>query len=530
MIKSIHKSCNLLLVVCCLLTANVSAEDPLFSYAEWAEISKNYACEEDFIALSDGKKLCGRVEKLPPIDFTFGRVTFSVEEVATVSIAERQEKLYVQYITHSGHSYFGPVAKSSFLIWVNEPSAKNPSHVVQKEVSPAQITFMILQKRSETHHYAHTALFTLILKDSQQLPVALPPDPIALSDGWKDKLLHPRDIVEIWFEGGVHGTVVQGDVRDSLGFVFVKERFLTIQIPKVAGLIRLPWERVAQIQSGQNGFRLDTAKSSGNLVGASVYIPPPTAAPVRETVFEPKAGARTSEPDAIGTMSGTALAEAAGFLAVEPQAVTALENLGNESLSQAVGQEWVAELYLEDMQSWPPALFDPNEEKSWAFEVQFESEEEIAELDPSDIQRVTEEALFEVAPQDTSEPESFELPSEEPKKALTPEGRNRIAEILAEDDLDDLALDLKPHPRVESFWQELLEEDNEDPIPLRLAEIEEEEMEVEQLVHEDEIRAREEKDSRELQELAEKEELDLLLSEVEENEESERDLIDALLD
>lgn len=458
-------SCNLLIALftgACFFSPSLSGSDTgnLFSYAEWGEVAKNFACDQDFILMADGKKICGTVEKLPPIEFTFGRVAFSVSEVSSVSLIDRGGKRYVQYITQSGHSYFGPVAQAPFQFYVKEPTHKNPEHVVRKEVAPGQVTFMILKKRPETHTYSASSLFTVILKDGQQIPAALTQQPIRVTDGWKEKELLPQDIIEMSFDGGIQGTIVQGDVRESLGFIFIKDHFLVVQMPKVEGLIKFPWDRIALLQAGQNGFKYEPEHTPGNLVGSTVYLPVPTLAHLskQESTL---AGVRVTEPDSLGYMEGKELSEAAGFLTVEPKAIASLDEIGNEPLSE------------------PKALFDQKEETQWAMDIDFSDakpeEEEIAEVDPAEWQQVTETALFENVPKADAEPETFQLSDEE--------------EELSDEDKEDLAF--------------------------LLAEVEEEDEEIEALY--------------ELEERKSAKKVDLLIGEVDHDEEDEKALIDSLL-
>ena len=388
---------------------------------------------------------CGREQVLwnrteaSPIEFSFGKVSFDPDEIATVSLVVRGDQRFIQYITLTGHSYTGPVSESPLLIWIHQPTDKNPEHVVQKEILPSHINFLILKKRPNLAGLLSKPLFTLTLKDGQQLPVALIPEPISLSDGWKEKKLHPGDIIELWFEGGVQGTVVQGDVRDSLGFVFVTDRFLTLQTPKVAGLIKLPWERIAQLQAGQNGFKYEPSRATSKLVGAAVYLPTPTSTIEPETS---PAGVRVTSRDSLGNKSGGELTEATGFLAVEPQAISAVEELGQETISDSIA---------------PPALYKPEEEQTWAMEINFDetAPAEVAELDPTDLSEIAETTLYQDLPKVEVEPETFDLPPPEKeqeqksgkvpllekprfkKSTLTPEAIDRIHEILAEDELDD---------------------------------------------------------------------------------------------
>lgn len=389
-----------------------------FSYDEWQEIHKSFSQDRDFLVLKDGTKLKGTIQSLPAIHYAFRPLSFAVEEIGAISLLEKGEGQFIQYITTSGLNYIGPIEpRATFLFWVDEPNQKNSKHVVQKGISASQISFIILKKRDFFQAEETSSFFTLLLKTGEQLPVRLPSTPIVFSNGWKEQLLDPFSIIELNSDGGVTGSFIQGDSHSSFGFAFVKDTFLAFQTPKIDALVKMPWSQVAKLQAGQNGFLSDTPRGVKTLTGALFYLPTP-----KELKFEeaPVAGARSTPPDSIGNMEGKELAEAAGFLGVNFKTIQGLDAIGNEPLTK------------------PPTA------------------------DLSDLQEIMEVMLYEDLPKKEIDPPTFQLP---PEVSLAPEVEACAHLKLAddEDDFEDLAWQELPEAiQVHALWEDFLAEEDEE--------------------------------------------------------------------
>ena len=64
-----------------------------------------------------------------------------------------------------------------------------------------------------------------------------------------------ENIVELSFNGGLHGKVSEAGDPVELGFMFVKDRFVTLQISNRDQVIRLPWDQIASVQGMNGGFK-----------------------------------------------------------------------------------------------------------------------------------------------------------------------------------------------------------------------------------------------------------------------------------
>lgn len=442
----------------------------LFSYNEWKEIYSTRRCPEDFMVLADGSKLCGTIEKLPSIEYSFGSLDFDADRIAAISIAPYGKLYRVQYISRDGQNFIGVLAKGKFSMWVNEPNAKDPHYLVKKDIDPKIVTFVLLKDRKRHDSIPNPKISTIELKNGDHLPAIIKTDPIVLSNGWKEKKLNPDHIVELCFNGGLHGQVIENGKPIDLGFMFVKDRFLTIQVPNLGQTIRLPWDQIEGIQAKNGGFKRDPNAPLSKL----------TTQPIIDDLEEAlQSGVQTTACDEIGRTRGTLLAQAFGGIPLPPSAFNGLELLGLEKL-------WV-----------PEPLFKHETEEDWLMQIAFEevikvSPPQETSLDPDDVYLVQETLVAESIPTvdvdpvvfnfDTQEGEvmnknlltnEFSLYSfEDHQPRLTPEAQAYIDEILAEDE-DDLSFPLLAEeemdevlltPEALAIIEEILDDDELDDV------------------------------------------------------------------
>lgn len=411
MIKRFYISCNLLAA---FFTAPLQADR--LSYAEWQQLQQ-LSFEQDFVEFSDGLKVLGHVESLPPLDFSIGRLHFAPEELTAISLHEQQGKLYMQAITRNGYSYFAPVGNGTFRI-------------SNKEVPPKNVRFIAFKRGEKVESGA--ALYTLILRNGQQLPAAI-------------------------------------DSEE------------TFTIPKVAEPIQIARTQIAKLQPDQNGFELDPARN--HLVGSTLYIAAPE-------VLERRQRRLIGQACDIGNSAGTALEEAFGCLPVQGEEIVALRSFGNECLVEDSEDDWLeivtAALELDTDDNWleiVAAALEPETDDNW-LEIVAAALEPLPLFDPTESWPA-EEIAFDDLPDGwldvvaaALEPEPLFDPNEswpEEKIAfeepLTPEALDRIADVLAEEDLEEIISRVRPpSKRVQAFWDDLLTEEEEDFPPLNLKE------------------------------------------------------------
>lgn len=394
----------LLTPVSCLLTPGYAdieqalQNGSLLTFDEWKEITESRRVNDDYIVLIDGTKLYGTLGKLPPITYTFANLDFDPGELMTVGVANINGTIKLQYITREGHNYVGTWSKEKFQFWSREPFQKHESHVVEKEIDPKIISFIVLKNRDSRSIPSTPGLASLELNNGDHLPVAIMTNPILLTDGWSDKKLKPDDILEICFDGGLHGTVLQDGNPVDMSFLYIKDKYLMVQIPRSHHLVKLPWEQVAYIQGHNGGFRKEQSGSSGNVTDHTVfyddqYMPP------REigTVW---IGALDDNPDGFGIKNGDLLKEASGSLSVASSAIAGLDQLGQEELIAI------------------QALFDDEDETGWHMDIAFEelADEEAKEqaqfisLDEADALDLQEAMLYADMENMEVDPDEFNVP------------------------------------------------------------------------------------------------------------------------
>lgn len=477
-----------LLTLCsfwCIETAHASLpkDPPFFSYAEWKEIYSTRRCPEDLVVLIDGSKICGTIEAVPALDYSFGSLDFDVSQIAVVTLASQGPLYRVQYISRDGQNFIAPIsANGRFSIWINEPSPKNPDYQAKKEINPKLISFILLKERDVGNLEPNRRFSSIELKNGDHLPAIIKNDMIPLSTGWSEEKLSPENIIEVYFNGGLQGQILREGMPSDLGFMFVKDRFLTLQLAKQEQLIRLPWDQIASIQARNGGFRHENPRGRvSGLLFARPYVHD-----LEEAI---QLGIQTTEPDGIGFTKGELLAEASGAICIAPNVCEGLLALGTEKLTPE------------------PTPFPPELEEEWLLDITLAlGEEEKEKLKIEDLIPIHEALIFECLPKKEMEPETFDVeplienPPPEPKieeieirqeppipvfnSPPTPPARTFIDEITYESELDDFCFDEEFEDEdledlsdeAQALIDELLEEDNFDayrPTPLALQQPEE---------------------------------------------------------
>lgn len=162
-----------------LLNAEQEAKLPassLFSYAEWQEIFSKRRCSEDFIVLIDGSKLCGMIDKVPSLNYSFTTLDLNLKDIAAISLSPQGTHFKLQYITRDGQNFISTLGKGKFGIWVLEPTPKDPLHTVHKEIDPKAVSFILLKERERLTTTKQPTVSSITLRNGDQLPVVLSPN------------------------------------------------------------------------------------------------------------------------------------------------------------------------------------------------------------------------------------------------------------------------------------------------------------------------------------------------------------------
>lgn len=388
-----------LLAACIFSSVGVFAENlsklptHLISKYEWEQFLSHKTCSDDIVVLVDGTRLCGQIEKIPPISFSFGNLIFTPTEVAAIALIHQAQDLKIQYITRDGQDYLGSLARGKFIFNVLDHS-EGQSRYTKKEIDPQAVHFIILREREYLNSPYLGSVSSLDLNNGDHLPVIIQEEPIVLTDGWHDKILRPSEILEISFNGGVQGRILQEGLPTKLNFMFVKEPFLKLRILKNGQTLKMPWNQIEYIEAHNGGFKRS----------------PPHELTLEKFVEEPKVPVIEMKPDSIGNNSGTLLEGAQGTVALEPSAFDGLELIGADLMYEV------------------KPLFDPAEEEEWKLEIAFEDmndknvkvSEPLAMLDKDEFRQIAESLIYEDIKKVDVDPATFDVqPIEEiSKKSL----------------------------------------------------------------------------------------------------------------
>jgi hypothetical protein len=427
-----------------------SQEGMPISYAEWNEVYKNRRCPEDFVVLSDGSKLCGVLEKLPPLEYSFGILEFKPADIAAISLFTHEGRNKIQYIRRDGQNFIGQLAKGKFTLWINEPTAKDPNHQIKKEIDPKIVSFILLKERERYPEGMSSRLSSFELKNGDELPGIIRSDSITLSDGWSEKSLNPADIIELNFNGGLHGQILESGEPVDLGFMFVKERFLTVQLSYPDQTVRIPWDQIEGVQTKNGGFKKSAQPSSPILFVRSS---------IQDVDEALQSGIQTTAPDCIGNNRGTLLTSALGGIPIKPAALLGLAELGQEKL----------------MATKIKSLFNNEEEQYWNLGITLE--EEPVQL----YQHLVENSHFDSVGQSQIEASRSErgsssrggkgdeedqfgeaVASQNRNFQLTPAALAKIEEILFEEEEEEPIRQMALTPKALAIIEEILSDEELD--------------------------------------------------------------------
>lgn len=296
------------------------------SYEEWRELTTASQDKEDCIVLVDGTRIPGALSRVPAIKYNFVRMEFDVNDIKTIAVLKTPAQTKIQYITREGQNYIGSIDTGKFAVWVHEPALKDPSHIIEKEIDPAIVNFVVIANRAGRVTHTHPKLGSLELSNGDQLPIVIMSTPITLTDGWIDKKLRSEDLLEVAFDGGLHGKMLVDGTPKPLNFMYVKDPYILVQIPRNQCLVKLPWSQIKHIQAYNGGFRQqDTSKT----MAKTTYFEDDFGF---DEVGSRLIGYQTIIPDCLGVSKGDLLNDAICTATVAPDAIAEVQRLGLEAL------------------------------------------------------------------------------------------------------------------------------------------------------------------------------------------------------
>ncbi len=242
---------------CAANSASLRA-DELFQPAQWRDThQRQEVYDGDIVILSDGQRLVGRLNQIPPLDYSFGTVQFDPDEVASVSFGRVQGLPKMQVITREGFNFIGEMPKGQLQFQEDVIDQDTGRYAfVNRPLDPYDVNYVVLEPDQEASGH-QDKFFHVSLKNGDEVSVLLSNEAIHLTDGWHDQEIPSDSLSRVRFNGGLHG-YYEGQAGDeTLGFAFVKDSHLNMRLAKDHNLLRMPWTQIDSVRVDLGDYRPD---------------------------------------------------------------------------------------------------------------------------------------------------------------------------------------------------------------------------------------------------------------------------------
>ena len=220
---------------------------------EWEEIGDPSHFRDDLIILRDGSRIEGKIQSVPPLIYSFTKVSFELEEMAAVAVSPSTGK--IQYVTRNGQNFIGKIPRYQWKVdeRIDNASTGKGSKFLKKTsyqekiVDPKEINFVFFKQRGLSRSLVHEKFMSVLLDGGDRFPVIADTHVIRLTDGWKDFDIRTDDIRELWYNGGLQGYLSGEGMDRELPFSFVKDRYFPIRLAKNNQKFKIPWKKIDRI-------------------------------------------------------------------------------------------------------------------------------------------------------------------------------------------------------------------------------------------------------------------------------------------
>ncbi len=252
---------------------------------QWADIGHASELSDDLLVLQDGTKVWGRFEELPPMNYPFGDIDFTIKEVSAIAFLPTMSTGKMQYVTRNGQNYIGKMPTEHIRFLERRP-AHNKTFLhklfrkweyIPTMVDPRAINFALLKKRGTVAPIVGAKVLSIVLWDGDRFPFLVETYKIQLSRGNLNFTIDTNDIVDVWGPGGLQGYLKGVGLDRALDFSLLRDQEFSLRLAKNQQRLSIPWQHIERIRGDMGYFILTTPY----LFGASfhdnegmVFIPP----------------------------------------------------------------------------------------------------------------------------------------------------------------------------------------------------------------------------------------------------------------
>jgi iron(II)-dependent oxidoreductase len=276
----------------------------MLSQEEWAHIGDPEKLQDDVIILKGGKVLYGKFESLPPVELPFGKVDFTVDEVAALAFATDEPIPKVQYVTRNGQNYIGVYRGQVFpfkeKILVHEkdsvrellPNGRRQVQTLKSSSSHYYIQNMLDPKAVQTIVFAprkefsgkkivgtplvDPLFFSVVLQDGSRFPVEIPNYDWHFTRGNEEYEVPVARVINLKVDPvrGIEGQFKGESLEKRIYFDGAKEDAVHVILAKDGTRFTIPWKLIKEVRGDMGMFILETPYFFGQpRIGNMIYVP-----------------------------------------------------------------------------------------------------------------------------------------------------------------------------------------------------------------------------------------------------------------
>ena len=249
--QNMKKPTRSLLAACLLVNAAAFGEFQYHSAPYFSYLGSDFRCHEEKVILRNGRKICGYVKELSPLEFSFSALPFKRNDLAFILFSEDPALGKVHYISRDGYVFTGNYPKKPFKVMEND----GISEYNEIELDASKIQYISFLHREEKAPKIKEKVFNLKLTDGNRLPVILRQDSITITDGYKEDVLPLESVVSLTFNGGLKGYVRKDNGQvEKIPLHFTKDKYLCVEICHTDHLIKFPWNMITALEENKDKF------------------------------------------------------------------------------------------------------------------------------------------------------------------------------------------------------------------------------------------------------------------------------------
>lgn len=205
----------------------------VFAYSKEMGLSGQLRAVHDIVILKDGSYLQGKLSSVPVLKFSFGPANFTPDEISLIATTDGPDRK-IKIKTRSGETYVGS-------------SQSNAVAFAGTQLDLDQVDCILVKSRGQRELPFSGERLHVSLQSGDHFPVEIADRYIELSDGWSQKRIDRSQVIDLFFNGGLFGTIKENREEIDLPLSFVKQQSIRFVAPIGNHHIQVPWKQIVRL-------------------------------------------------------------------------------------------------------------------------------------------------------------------------------------------------------------------------------------------------------------------------------------------